>query len=204
MNNIKIGIIDYGVGNQQSIQNCLKSIGFKSKITCEISILDECQIILLPGVGAFSPSINQIKIKKIDKYLIDRAKTNTPIIGICLGMQLLAKTSSENGLFEGLNLIPGKVENLTKDNKFHIGWNSLKVIKENNIFVDEKEDFYFNHSYAFKELEDYSICSTKYGDIEFNSIIRKNNIIGLQFHPEKSQQEGKIFLFNLIKNLCDA
>ena len=204
MNKLKIGIVDYGIGNQSSIQNCLKSIGFKTLISNEIEILEESQILLLPGVGAFEPSMTLLKRKKLDKYIIEKGESEKPIIGICLGMQLLATKSNENGIHSGLNLIPGTVEQLSKNNKFHIGWNSVKVLKKNNFYESKDKYFYFNHSYAFKTLKDYSICSTKFDEIEFNSVIKKNKMVGVQFHPEKSQEEGKKFLFDLIHGLANA
>ena len=204
MNKLKIGIVDYGIGNQNSIKNCLKSIGFKCSVTNEIRILDESQIILLPGVGAFEPAMAFLKRNNLDKFLIEKGRNNTPIIGICLGMQLLTTGSNENGNHKGLNLIPGYVDKLSTQNSFHIGWNSVKVLKKNKFWDIDGKYFYFNHSFALKELKDSSICSTKYDEIEFNSVIKKNKIIGIQFHPEKSQKEGKEFLLNLIKGLKDA
>ena len=204
MNKLKIGIVDYGIGNQSSIQNCLKSIGFKSSITNKIEELEESQIILLPGVGAFEPSMELLKRRKLDKYIIEKGKSDKPIIGICLGMQLLATKSNENGMHLGLDLIPGTVEKLSKNKKFHIGWNSVNALKKNNFYNYKNKYFYFNHSYAFITKKDYSICSTKFDEIEFNSVIKKNKMVGIQFHPEKSQKEGRKFLFNLINGLADA
>ena len=204
MSKLKVGIVDYGIGNQTSVLNCIKSIGFKGFITDEIEILNNTDVLILPGVGAFEPTMRILKKKNLDKYIIDEGNKNKPIIGICLGMQLLAKTSSEKGINNGLDLIPGRVETLSEEESYHIGWNSLKILKNSNLILEEKNYFYFNHSYAFKEIKDYSICSSNYDGIEFNSIIRKNNIVGIQFHPEKSQKTGRTFLKNLIKGLCDA
>ncbi len=204
MSKLKVGIVDYGIGNQTSILNCIKSIGFKGFLTDEIEILNKTDLLILPGVGAFEPTMRILKKKNLDKYLIDQGNKNKPIIGICLGMQLLGKTSSEKGMNKGLDLIPGRVDILSDEQPFHIGWNSLKILKNSNLILDEKNYFYFNHSYAFKEIRNYSICSSNHAGIKFNSIIRKNNIVGIQFHPEKSQKAGRNFLKNLIKGLCDA
>lgn len=200
-----IGIIDYGIGNHNSIKQSLKSLGFKSKVTNQREILQQCDLILLPGVGSFSTSINFLKKKKLDNFLIDQARENKAILGICLGMQLLGKESHEHGINKGLGLINGVVEKLTKDGMHHIGWNNLISIKDDDILKSfNNKEFYFNHTYGFKEIKNQTICLTKFKSISFSSVVRFGKIAGLQFHPEKSQNIGKSLLSKIIKDLCNA
>ena len=200
-----IGIVDYGIGNHNSIRQSIKSLGFKSKITNNKEILQQCNLILLPGVGSFSTSINFLKKKKLDNFLIDQAGEGKAILGICLGMQLLGEESHENGINKGLGLIKGVVEKLSKGGMHHIGWNNLVSIKNDNVFKSfDNKEFYFNHTYGFKEIKDQTICLTKFKSISFSSVVRFGKIAGLQFHPEKSQNIGKSLLSEIIKDLCHA
>ena len=199
---IKIGIVDYSIGNWGSISNSLIKLGFKTTISQNPNLLEESDLLLLPGVGAFRPAIESILDKGLDKLIYKMAYKNKPIIGICLGMQLLGRSSLENTFTKGLNLIPEDVVPL-KSNTCHIGWNSINLVKSDQLLDNSNNlDFYFNHSYAFSSNLDYSICETKFNDQKFTSIIRKENILGLQFHPEKSQTTGLNFLKELIFNLC--
>ena len=199
---LKIGIIDYSIGNWGSIKNVLFKLGFQPKISQDNDELRESDLLILPGVGAFPPAIKSIKERGLDLFINEMSILNKPIIGICLGMQLLGRSSSENEFMKGLNLIPEDVVPLGA-NFCHIGWNTLKVVKKNSyINKYNQTDFYFNHSYGFPSNLDYSICETKAKQGEFTSIIQKGNIVGLQFHPEKSQKHGLNFLKDLIYKLC--
>lgn len=199
---LKIGIIDYGTGNWASIKNILFSLGFKAIISSDQQKLKEAQLILLPGVGAFKPAMDAIKERKLDTFIYEMLDKKKPIIGICLGMQLLGRSSLETNYTKGLNIISQDVFPLGK-NSCHIGWNSLRCTNRNSIFKDyESEDFYFNHSYAFLTSKEYTVCETTFKKKSFSSIIIKDKIAGLQFHPEKSQLNGLDLLKRLILELC--
>ena len=199
---LRIGIVDYSIGNWGSIKNALYKIGFNPIVSQNSHQLRESDLLILPGVGAFPPAIKAIKERGLDKFLCEMAVINKPIIGICLGMQLLGRSSSENQFIKGLNLIPEDVIPLGS-NLCHIGWNSIKVVKQNS-FINKYNDFdfYFNHSYGFSSNLNYSICETQYKQKRITSVIQKGKIVGLQFHPEKSQIQGMKFLQGLIYDLC--
>jgi len=198
-----IGIIDCGVGNHASVKNFLTSLGYRSKIISDLLSLDEVNIILIPGVGAFSEAMHSLHRSDLLPYLMDKILKGTPVIGICLGMQLLTQSSDENGFCEGLGLIPGKVRSI-KNSRFHIGWNSLNFIK-NDILINASnlDDFYFNHSYCYEGPKEFQLATTTFEE-EIVAIINKDKIYGLQFHPEKSQESGKLLLKKLIDGLVNA
>ena len=198
---VKVGIIDLGINNTQSIFNAYQSIGCKVKIINKKQNLSNYNIIVLPGVGSFKygmKKLNSLKIKNdINKFLNKDPKNF--LIGICLGMQLFFDESLEFGRSKGMGFIKGKVLplELKKCKKIpHMNWNSILVKKGNNIFHQfSKKNFYFVHSF-FCEPDDKSqiISKTNHNNFSFCSIVNKNNIIGLQFHPEKSGNEGKKLL----------
>tara|TARA_B100000787_G_C16015920_1_gene216312 strand:- start:171 stop:632 length:462 start_codon:yes stop_codon:yes gene_type:complete len=150
--------------------------------------------------------MNEIKKRGLVDFIFNQRKYNTPILGICLGMQIFSYKGSEgNRLSEGLKFIDGTVENISELeplNKCHVGWNNIKIIKNSKIFENIKNDthFYFDHSYFFKNKSpDNILCETKYKKT-FSSGVIENNLIGLQFHPEKSHDKGLIILKNFYKN----
>jgi len=197
-------IVDYGMGNLGSIFNILKKIGADSKISNELVDISKAQKIILPGVGAFNNAMTKINERGFQNILIKKAlKEKIPILGICLGMQLLTD-SSEEGDLSGLGLIPAKTIRFNFKNEEnikipHMGWNSVyetnkSLLTEN---FPQEPRFYFVHSYYVKvEDEINSLLKTKYGGIEFDSAIAKNNIFGTQFHPEKSHKYGIKLLEN--------
>lgn len=200
----QIGIVDYGVGNISSLKNTLVSIGYKPIYTNSVDILAECSLIILPGVGSFSAAINNLKERKLDKFLANYALGGS-ILGICLGMQLLGTSSTENGNFSGLNLIPGDIEVLP-EGIVHTGWNTVTFNSENSRLKPVKEkEFFFNHQYSYSMKCRYIIGKTtvKLG-LETVSAVRKKNILGIQFHPEKSQEAGKRILKTIIVQMINA
>jgi glutamine amidotransferase len=201
MSTTKIAIVDYGLGNHASIFSCLKLLGYEVILTQCPNAIDKSDLLILPGVGAFPVVMaNLRKLCLIDCIVSQSSKK--PIIGICLGMQLLASSSKENGITKGLNLIDGHVVPF-QNNSSHIGWNKLSAIKEKNLsqlFLDKH--FYFNHSYYFAGDESNTLAQADFS-IKFPAIIKKNNILGIQFHPEKSQHAGRLILSNLITNLLN-
>jgi len=196
----KIVIIDYGVGNLRSISKALEETGATpviSKLGQEIHAADA---LILPGVGAFEEAVKHLK--PISQLILEEIDSGKPLLGICLGLQLLFTASTEGGLRKGLNVFNGKVVRLPKDLKIpHIGWNTLKVLRPENPILNSVPDgsyVYFVHSYyAQVECRDHVIAETEYG-IRFPSIIAKGRIFATQFHPEKSAAVGLRMIGNFV------
>lgn len=204
MKKLVIGLLDYGVGNHASLYQTLNRIGFRPFVSSEPSRLKASDLVLLPGVGAFPLAMQALRSKGLDMFLQDEAASGKPILGICLGMQLMGRSSSEGGFTAGLDLIPGDVEPLG-EGCWHIGWNSLTDVRSDPLFMTSHEqEFYFNHSYVIKVVEELTTCVSRIGESNFVSAVRSNNIVGVQFHPEKSQRAGQEFLYTAIHGLCDA
>ncbi len=201
-----ICITDYGCGNTTSIRNSIKFLGYKVLVSNKISDIRRSTHLILPGVGSYSNAIDKVKknlnLKTINNEIYSKKK---PILGICVGMQIMSDYGLEFKKSNGLKWINGKVIKMSNKPNIipQIGWNNLKIIeKRNKLFEDinEKDFFYFVHSYKFclnnkKEL----IASTDYNET-FSSVINKANIVGVQFHPEKSQSSGLKLLRNFIEN----
>ena len=203
-----ITIVDYGMGNLGSIKNMFKYIGVEVNIENDIDKIKKASRIVLPGVGAFDTAMQKINESPLKEILDEKAlKEQVPILGICLGMQLLT-TSSEEGSLNGLNWIPAKTlcfkKNINKDkNVPHMGWNTVRKFNKSPLLTgfEEQEEtrFYFVHSYFVKvDNEDHSILKTNY-DVIFDSAIARDNIFGAQFHPEKSHKFG----MKLFKNFSE-
>ncbi len=189
-----IAIVDYGAGNLKSILKAVEKAGGKAVVTSERVIIESADAIILPGVGAFETAIRNMG--PISEYLI---KADVPVLGICLGMQLFADESEEGGLHKGLGIIRGRVIRFPdRVGKIpHMGWN-LVIATEHPLFEEIKEGyFYFVHSYYFKTAESNVIGVTEYG-IEFPSAVARDNIMGVQFHPEKSGKNGLRVLENFV------
>jgi imidazole glycerol-phosphate synthase subunit HisH len=213
-NNIDIVVIDYGMGNLRSVQNALIRFGVNVNITNDLSKIIKSDALVLPGVGAFGEAISNLQLLKIIDPIKDQILSNKkPILGICLGMQLLAESSEEKGNHQGLGLIEGtvkKIKTLENHRLPHIGWNDIKVMKKKPLFnkIISEDAFYFVHSYEFKASKKYISSYTDYGK-GITASVQKNNIFGVQFHPEKSQTAGLIIIRNFLnyveqsmKNLC--
>ena len=200
-----IVIIDYGVGNILSIKNAISFNGFDAIVTSNPEKIRKATHIILPGVGAYPSAIKKLKKMNLIET-IKEAKNNSYILGICLGMQLLFSSSEEFEFTEGLDLIKGKIIKLNNKNKNsnlklpNIGWESIEI-KKDPIFegISNNSDFYFVHSFHLK-LSDSKYCLAKYkmGDEKIVAMIKKNNIVATQFHPEKSQENGLKLLENFL------
>jgi len=198
-----VGVVDYGVGNHSSVWRTLHALGYRCRVTSDTEVLDSTDLILLPGVGAFPPAIEAIETRGLSEYLRAWARGGKPLLGICLGMQLMADASSEFGQTAGLGLIPGKVLPLTHA-KWHIGWNTFESVGRDSLLrsIDGKS-VYFNHSFVFESPVEYCVGVARL-EQPFVVAVRRDNVVGLQFHPEKSQATGLEALKHVIDGLCDA
>ncbi len=199
--NIKISIIDYDIGNTASIYNALSFLGYEVKITDQVNELESSDLLILPGVGAFGFAMRSIEEKNLfnplSKMILEDRK---PIIGICLGMQLLGTESQESPGVKGFDFIPGKIKRIdSKDNRYsvpHVGWNNILFDGNSGIYqkIKMNDNFYFDHSYHFDCNKRYISSVFNYADEELVATVHKDNILGIQFHPEKSQVNGlKLF-----------
>ncbi len=196
-----IGIIDYGMGNLKSVSNALTFLGAEHFISDKYDELLKAHKLILPGVGAFKDAIDLIRVKSFDKLLIDAKDKDKPILGICLGMQLMFESSNEFGNHIGLGLLKGKINKFDIDLKIpHMGWNELNIHKEAPLFtgLPEHSYVYFVHSYHLETDEDVVSATTYYGK-EIQVAAQQGNIFALQFHPEKSGDIGLMILKNFIE-----
>ena len=197
-----ITIIDYGMGNLKSVYNALKKVNFDCQISSEVTDIEMADKLILPGVGAFRDAMDNLQ--NLDLILPIRKKVNDgcPLLGICLGMQMLFDEGYECELRKGLGFIEGKIKLMnTKENLKipHIGWNRLEFNRENKILNNiNKESFvYYVHSFMATEMIDENLIAySKYGDINIPGIVNKGNVYGMQFHPEKSGEVGLKILKN--------
>jgi glutamine amidotransferase len=204
-----IVIIDYGMGNLFSIQSALHYLGAQSITSADPHIIHNADKLILPGVGSFYKAMSNLKATNLDALIKEAViKKQTPILGICLGMQLLGSSSTEDGFSYGLGLIDCPVERFG-ENKFanlkipHVGFDTVTITKENKLFdgLDSRVDFYFTHSYrmAFTE-QAYAVGTCSHGE-QFIAAFEKGHICGTQFHPEKSQTNGLALLKNFIEKI---
>jgi len=191
-----LSIINYGLGNIQSLKNALYKCGYDAKVTNDISDIKNSQTILLPGVGNFGYAVDQLNKLKLKEAIIDHANKNKKIIAICLGMQLLLETSAENKEAKGLGIIKGSVKKLDEKKNLeslpHVSWKKIYLKEKNNMKLKnyKNKKFYFVHSYFCDVNQDNIYAETTYNDILFPSIISNKKCFGIQFHPEKSGQHG--------------
>lgn len=195
----KIMVIDYGLGNHQSVVNALELLGYNIVVSDQVDDMRTAKAFVLPGVGAFSEAFKNIeKLRLRDPLNEEVLGKKKHILGICLGMQLLASDSEEGGKHEGFGWIEGHVVKMGASEGFrvpHVGWNDLDVRKKSPLFemTEEGANFYFDHSYQF-ECEDENIAATTGHGTNVVAAVQKDNVYGVQFHPEKSQNNGlKIF-----------
>ncbi|MEH0760252.1 imidazole glycerol phosphate synthase subunit HisH [Vibrio sp. 16] len=201
-----IAIVDYGMGNIGSVARAILACGFEpviAKNADEIMVADK---ILLPGVGSFAKAMYEIKKRGLDKPIIESAiEDDIPVLGICLGMQILSTLGYEHGESKGLNLVSGEVIRMESTEKSiripHVGWNSVVHDGSSVLFdgIPSGTDFYFVHSYHFSGVNPEDVIATSSHGAKFNSVVGKDNVFGTQFHPEKSQQAGLRLLKNFLE-----
>lgn len=192
-----IAVVDYGVGNLFSLSSSLAAIGAEVVVTGDADVIRAADKILLPGVGAFEDAIAKLRASGLDEVVCEEARKGKPLLGICLGMQLLFEKSYEFGEFEGLGLIEGAVRPIADvipaDYKIpHIGWNALHLVDEKSPifqYLNDGDHVYFVHSFYAADCEKNVIATSEYG-AELTAAVAKDNIFGCQFHPEKSGPVG--------------
>ena len=200
-----IAIIDYGAGNLHSVQKAIEFVGGQALVTNNAAEIMAASKAILPGVGAFRDGMEGLKKNDLIPVIKEFAASGKPLLGICLGMQLLFEKGYEHGVHEGLSLMPGRVLEFESDTLKipQIGWNTLQVLKDSLLTSELPAEayVYFNHGYYCQPDNDaYSLASTGYG-VEFTSIVNKKNIYGVQFHPEKSQKIGLQILRNFVEKI---
>ncbi|MCI9069214.1 imidazole glycerol phosphate synthase subunit HisH [Clostridium sp.] len=197
-----IVIIDYGMGNLKNVYNALKYLNIQSKISNEIKDIKVADKLILPGVGAFNKAMDNLNNLGLSNVIKEKVNSGTPLLGICLGMQMIFKKGYENGICEGLGFIDGEVKLLEPKEKVkipHIGWNKLEYNKKNNLIngLDENSFVYYVHSYAVTNIKDENLIGfSNYGGIKVPSMVFNGNVYGTQFHPEKSGEVGLKILKN--------
>jgi glutamine amidotransferase len=205
--NSEVIIVDYGMGNLWSVASAIRFLGKTPVVTGDLSKITESDTLILPGVGSFRRAMNTIRNQSIDKAIFESLENpKSKLLGICLGMQLLGASSTEDGLTEGLGLVQNEVVRLANSEKNpikipHVGFNRVQISKESKLFEQIPIDasFYFVHSYAMQILNDTSkYTTTNYGH-RFVAAIESGQVFGTQFHPEKSQKNGLKVLENFLR-----
>ena len=202
-----IAIVDYGVGNLFSLRSSLAAVGAEAEVTKDASVIRRAGKVILPGVGAFEDAMNKLRSSGLAETVIAEAASGKPLLGICLGMQMLFDRSFEYGEHAGLGLIPGSVVPIgdvipTGLKIPHIGWNALHFSgRKSPLFryIKEGDCVYFVHSYYAADCEENVIATAEYG-AELTAAVQKDNIFGCQFHPEKS---GKVGL-GILRAFCEG
>ena len=198
-------ILDYNAGNLSSLKFTIESLGYRVKILKNPILLEKFSKLIIPGVGNYSHAMSFLKknewIKPIKNFVSNK---NNNLLGICLGMQILSYKGFEGGVTEGIQLIEGTVEKLLVKKNCrlpHLGWNNIKILKDSEILRDipNNSDFYFAHSYKFNTQSKKNISATTKNGQNINAIVEKENVVGVQFHPEKSSVYGKVLLKNFLE-----
>ncbi|MEX2129064.1 MAG: imidazole glycerol phosphate synthase subunit HisH [Xanthobacteraceae bacterium] len=199
-----VAVVDYGMGNLRSVMNALGELSVAAELITEPASVDRFERLLLPGVGAFAQAIATLRKSGMADALDRFVSSGRPVLGICLGMQLMCSMSEEDGMHEGLGWVPARVVSFPRSRGLkipHMGWNALHLERSDPLFdgIDEASDVYFVHSYyvACERAADV-LASTEHG-VAFASIMGRKNLYGMQFHPEKSQSIGLRLLANFLR-----
>ncbi len=200
-----IAIVDYGVGNLFSLISSFKKIGADIKVTADSDVISKADGIILPGVGAFEDAARKLRDSGLDKVIISEVQKGKKLMGICLGMQMLFEKSYEYGEHEGLGLLKGDIvpmkDSIPEDLKIpHIGWNALHFTRDSDLFkyINNNDCVYFVHSFYATDCDDSVIATSEYGK-ELTAAVQKDNVMGCQFHPEKSGEVG----LNILRAFCE-
>jgi glutamine amidotransferase len=204
---LSVGIVDYGMGNRRSVQKAFEHVGAQAIITSQVDVLEDCSGVVIPGVGAFPQAMANLGALGLTQPLRALAQAGRPVLGICLGMQLLFDSSEELEPTDGLGLLPGRVSWLRTDQRLpHIGWNEVRFERQSALTAGLPAGgcpFYHVHSLAPRPTEAGDVIgSTEYGE-RFATIVQREKVAGVQFHPEKSSRDGLRLLANFLE-MCRA
>jgi glutamine amidotransferase len=193
-----IGICDYGMGNRRSVVKAFERVGADVRMTDDLDVLEQASALVVPGVGAFPQAMDELRARRLDKLVQRRAGEGVPVLGICLGMQLLFESSEEHDGATGLGLLPGTVRYLRAPKLPHIGWNLVSWERDSplNAGLDGPRAFYHVHSLAPET--DAVLGWGEYGE-RFATVVGRDNVFGVQFHPEKSSTDGLALLANFTR-----
>ncbi len=199
-----IGIVDYGMGNLRSVYNAFKYLGVTPKLVSHKDEFENISHLVIPGVGSFVQAMDNLSGRDLIEPIKTFAASKKPVLGICLGMQLLATVGHEPYECPGLDLIPGEVRKFENIDRRvpHVGWNSIELTQDHYLFegIKKNVDFYYVHSYFFNPKESENVLGyCEYGT-RFAAVVHSENIVGCQFHPEKSQKNGMKILENFSYN----
>jgi len=198
----QVAIIDYGVGNLRSVEKAFGATGCAAVVSSDERVLYGADRLVLPGVGAFAACMNALTERGFDKLVRERVAESIPLLGVCVGMQMLFEESEEFGTTRGLGLLPGRVRRFSEDLVVpHVGWNQIRQRVAHPLFegIEDAAFFYFVHSYYCEPAEDEVILGeTDYG-VPYASVVARENLCGVQFHPEKSQAAGLRLLLNFAR-----
>lgn len=197
----QVAIIDYGVGNLRSVEKALAATGCEAVVSSDEKVLRAAERLVLPGVGAFGACMKALSERGFDELVRERVREGTPLLGVCVGMQLLFETSDEFGSTAGLGLLRGRVRRFSDELVVpQVGWNQIEQVRNHPLFaqIADQSHFYFVHSYFCESLDKTVVAGeTEYG-VKYASVVAHENICGVQFHPEKSQTSG----LRLLKNFA--
>lgn len=196
---MSVAIIDYGVGNLRSVEKAFAAMGCEATISSDEGVLRKAERLVLPGVGAFAACMKALNERGFDRLVMERASEGTPLLGVCVGMQLLFDESEEFGATRGLGLLRGSVRRFSNDLVVpHVGWNRIQQKRAHELFegIEEAAFCYFVHSFYCEAVDESVIVGeTEYG-VRYASVVADRNVCGVQFHPEKSQDVGLRMLRN--------
>jgi glutamine amidotransferase len=196
-----IAIVDYGMGNRRSVEKALERVGARALVTADHGALMAADGLIVPGVGAFPAAMASLRDLGLDELITERAETGVPVLGLCLGMQLLFEASDEHEGATGLGLLPGRVRALRGERVPHIGWNLVTFTRASKLVdgLGEAAAFYHVHSFVCEPDDEADVLGRgEYGE-RFVSIVERGNVMGVQFHPEKSSRDGLQLLRNFAK-----
>jgi imidazole glycerol-phosphate synthase subunit HisH len=195
-----VAVVDYGMGNRRSVEKAFEHVGAEVRVTGDHDAIRAADAVVVPGVGAFPEAMRRLTADGLDEVIRERAGQGTPVLGICLGMQLLFEASAEHEGATGLGLLPGEVTALEAPKLPHIGWNRVALERPSGLTdgLGDAAAFYHVHSFVCRPREDDDVVGRgEYGE-RFASIVERDNVAGVQFHPEKSSRDGLALLANFV------
>jgi imidazole glycerol-phosphate synthase subunit HisH len=194
-----VALVDYGMGNRRSVEKALEHVGATVARTADPEEIRAADAVVVPGVGAFPEAMRRLNAAGLDEVIRERAEDGTPVLGICLGMQLLFERSVEHEGAPGLGLLPGEVTALEAPKVPHIGWNRVAMRRASGLTrgLGDATAFYHVHSFVCRASDEDVVGEGEYGE-RFASIVERDNVAGVQFHPEKSSRDGLHLLANFV------